>query len=178
MQAEPDDENEIGPDLTALERRLSAWRPAAGALDRDRMLYDAGRAAAGARSWRLAAAALLIATLGLGGLLIHEKRELARDRSLLAQERAHRLEAETALAARAGASQPSAAIPAATPAIGLPAPESYLVLTSRLAQGVVEAPWPADGREPAPIGPSSRSSEPSPRPVPLRPSDIQRVLDL
>ncbi len=177
MQAEPDDENEIGPDLTALERRLSAWRPAAGALDRDRMLYDSGRAAAGARPWRLAAAALLLATLGLGGLLVHERSELARERSLLAQERVHRLEVETALAARAGASQPFAAVPAATPA-GLPAPDSYLVLTSRLAQGVVEAPWPANGREPAPIGPSSRSSEPSPRPVPLRPSDIQRVLDL
>ena len=37
----PDLEN----DLTAVERRLAAWRPAA-ALDRDRMLFHAGRAAA------------------------------------------------------------------------------------------------------------------------------------
>ena len=168
---EPDHEDEVGPDLTALERRLAAWRPAAGALDRDRMLYDAGRAAAGALSWRLSAAALLLATLGLGGLLIHEKRELARERSLLAQERRHRLEIETALAARA-----LPAIPASVPAT--PAPDSYLALTSRLSEGVAEAPWPADGRDPAPVGPAPRSSEPSPRPVPLRPGDIQRVLDL
>jgi hypothetical protein len=176
MQAEPDDENEIGPDLTALEHRLSAWRPAAGALDRDRMLYDAGRAAAGARPWRLATAALLLATLGLGGLLIHERRELARERSLLAQERRHRLEVETDLAARSWASRPTPAIAAAVPAT--PAPDSYLALTSRLAEGVAEAPWPDAGREPAPVGPAPKSSEPSPRPVPLRPVDIQRVLDL
>jgi hypothetical protein len=178
MDTEPDDENSIGPDLSSLERRLAAWRPAAGALDRDRMLYDAGRAAAGARTWRLAAAALLLAAVSLGGLLVNEREQLAREHSLLARERMHRLEAETALAARARASEPSPAIPATAPAIEPPAPDSYLVLTARLAQGVAEPPWPDVGREPAPTGSSPRSSEPSPRPVPLRPIDIQRVLEL
>ena len=54
----PIDNHGLGADLSALERRLAAWRPAAGALDRDRMLYDAGRAAAapaasGPGDWRL-----------------------------------------------------------------------------------------------------------------------------
>ena len=64
-------------DLSELERRLAAWRPAAGALDRDRMLYEAGRAAARAdgrvQSWRLATAALVLLAVGLGGLLVHER---------------------------------------------------------------------------------------------------------
>jgi hypothetical protein len=178
---ESDRDNTTGPDLTALERRLAAWRPAAGALDRDRMLYDAGRAAAGARPWRPATAALLLATTGLGGLLVRERIQLAREGSLLAHERAHRLEAETALAARTRTSRTSPAIPSSVPSIAAvepPAPDSYLVLTSRLAQGVAEAPRPDDGRPPAPTGPPPGSSEPSTRPVPLRPINIRRVLEL
>ena len=56
----PEIQNEF--DLSEFERRLAAWRPAVGGLDRDRMLYEAGRAAARAdgrvQSWRLATAAL------------------------------------------------------------------------------------------------------------------------
>ncbi len=71
----PDHDPEI--DLSAVERRLAAWRPAAGGLDRDRMLYEAGRNAARAdgrvQSWRLATAALVLMAVGLGGMLARER---------------------------------------------------------------------------------------------------------
>ncbi len=168
MHAEPDDENTIGPDLSALERRLAAWRPATGALDRDRMLYDAGRAAAAAeaRPWRLAAAALLLATAGLGGLLVQQ-------RSLLARERAERIELAARLRAPAVLAPP---VESAAP--GPPAPGSYLALTSRLAEGVDFGSSPEGGGDGEPRTPSPPSWEPAARPVPLRPIDLQRVLDL
>ncbi len=178
-----EDENAIGPDLTALERRLAGWRPAAGALDRDRMLYDAGRAAAGARPWRLAAAALMLVSLGLGGLLVQRRALLGRERALLAHERARRFELETALAARTEASRPSSQAPAPAadvPPIGPPAPGSYLVLTARLADGVADVPWPGARveSEPGPHRPSPGPAGGEWRPAPLRTQDIQRVLDL
>ncbi len=71
------------PELTALERRLADWRPTAGALDRDRMLYNAGRAAAGVRPLRLAAAALLLVSLGLGDLAVQQRSLLGRERAVL-----------------------------------------------------------------------------------------------
>ena len=172
MHAQPDDENAIGPDLSALERRLAAWRPATGALDRDRMLYNAGRAAAaaGARTWRLASAALLLATTGLGGLLFQQ-------RSLLARERAERIELAARLAAPATA--PAAlAPPVESAAPGPPAPGSYLALTARLAEGVDFGSPPEGGGDREPRMPSPPSWEPATRPVPLRPIDLQRVLDL
>ena len=60
-------------DLTDLERRLAAWRPAPGSLDRDRMLFEAGRAGVQivdrTRFWRLATAASTLVAVTLGGLL-------------------------------------------------------------------------------------------------------------
>jgi hypothetical protein len=55
MDAHPDDLND-------LERRLAAWQPAADGLDADRLLFDAGRAAASARSRRIHLAHLVLAT--------------------------------------------------------------------------------------------------------------------
>ena len=156
---EPDRE----PELTALERRLAAWRPAAGTLDRDRMLYDAGRAAAegeGHRhAWRLATAALAIMTIGLGVLLAHE--------------RSQRRALEIALAARAVPSPPSP-VEFEIPPIEPPAPSSYFALTARLAANPVDASWldVEIEREPDHPAPTPR------RPAPLRPRDIKRVLDL
>ena len=46
------DNHGLEDDLKALEHRLTAWRPTAGALDRDRMLYNAGQAAAQRRQPR------------------------------------------------------------------------------------------------------------------------------
>jgi hypothetical protein len=169
------------PELTALERRLAAWRPATGALDRDRMLYDAGRAAAGARPWRLATAALMLVSLGLGGLLVQQRSLLGRERALLALERARRLELETALAGRNEAPRPSprASAPAAdVPPIGSPAPGSYLALTARLADGVADVAWPGGAAEPASQRPVRNPTGEEWHPSPLRPQDIQRILDL
>jgi hypothetical protein len=176
--SDPGHQDEIGPDLTALERRLAAWRPSAGALDRDRMLYDAGRASVGVRPWRLAAAALLLATTGLGGLLVQQRSQLARERALLADERSHRLELETALAARIEASRPSSQVTAmvGAPAIEPLAPSSYLVLTARLTEGAADAASAdadSERRKPAPD-----PAEGPLRTAPLRPRDIRRVIEL
>jgi hypothetical protein len=163
------------PDLTALERRLAGWKPSATALDRDRMLYDAGRASAGVRAWRLATAVLLLASLALGGFATQQRARLGREQALLAHERARRLELETALAAWTAAPRPSAADP---PPVGAPAAGSYLALTARLAADGIDAPWPAAESEPAPRPPAVGPTADEWRPVPLRTQDIQRILDL
>ena len=72
-------------DLTDLERRLAALRPASGGLDRDRMLFDAGRASARAegraRAWALSAAASALVAVGLGvGLARERSRALGLER--------------------------------------------------------------------------------------------------
>jgi hypothetical protein len=169
------DNHGIEDDLKALEHRLIAWRPAAGALDRDRMLYDAGRAVAvegRVRSWRLATAALLLVSIGLGGSLVHQ-------RSLLARERSRTSALSTALAAGAVKSQPSPPpIAVEIPPIEPPAPNSYFALTTRLAQGVTEGSWPDVQSEPEPHRPGLAPKDEPPGPAPLRPRDVQRVLDL
>jgi hypothetical protein len=184
MDPKHHDEDPIGPDLSALERRLSAWRPSAGSLDRDRMLYDAGRASAagGASPWRLAATALLLISMGLGGALIHQRSALAGERSLLAQERAHRRGLETALAARAGVPHPTPHAPSPSPAsrdaaIEAPAPNSYLVLTARMAAGIDDLATRGAGGDPARPRSSPDPAAGDVRPAPLRPTDIRRVLD-
>jgi hypothetical protein len=134
-------DHEIAHDLTVLEHRLAAWQPAGRALDRDRMLYDAGRAAAEAesslRSWRLATAALVLVVIGLGGLLVYERSLLAQERFLLARERSQRSALETALAARTSASEPLPPAPpprVETSEIEPLPPTSYFALASRLAR--------------------------------------------
>jgi hypothetical protein len=175
---------EIDHDLTAMEQRLAAWRPSPGALDRDRMLYDAGRAAAMAesriRAWRLATAALALISLGLGGLLAHERSLLAREQALLALERSQRPALESALAARTGTTE--RASPAPAPRDSLPAeplaPTSYFVLTSRFARSAGDLSSLDVESEPDTHRPVTRPSETLPAPGPLRPGDVRRVLDL
>src|SRR5262249_5023003 len=103
MEANNPDHEIVDPELSALEQRLAAWRPASGALDRDQMLYDAGRAAAHAenrlQSWRLATAALLVISIGLGGLSVYQRSLRLLDRDLLAQEQSPRHALQTALPA-------------------------------------------------------------------------------
>jgi hypothetical protein len=169
MEHDPHEDREV---LRALERRLAAWRPSAGALDRDRMLYDAGRAAAQGRgrirTWRLAAAALAVVTLGLG--------------VLLERERSQRRALEIALAARATPPRPSPPAPPVEvvdiPPIETPAPNSYFAWNARLAAKPVDDLWPdlKVDREPHPSGPEPRAEPP--RRAPLRPRDIEKVLDL
>jgi hypothetical protein len=60
--------------LSSLEERLRSWVPSPGGLDRDRMLFEAGRAEVlgpipagnSARLWKYATAAALLLASGLG----------------------------------------------------------------------------------------------------------------
>ena len=172
-------------DLKALEDRLTAWRPASGSLDRDRMLYDGGRAAGRGegpiRSWRMATAALLLLTIGLGGLLVHQGSLLDRERALLAQERSRRRATETAIAARPAAQEPSPPTPSPTLAATKfepLSPTSYFVMTSRMASDVSDVPSPDFEIEPgtAPVADRTRGALAATRPTTAR--DIRQVLDL
>ena len=66
-------------DLTDLEFRLRQWQPSALGLDRDRMLFEAGRAAARAEIWGRvplgSIAALAVTVVGLGVLFARERGE-------------------------------------------------------------------------------------------------------
>jgi hypothetical protein len=131
------DTPERGPeeDMSALERRIGRWRPAAGVVDRDRVMFEAGRAAAHVGSWgRLgfaSAACLALVASGLVGLLV--------------RERGHRRALEAVLAARA----PALALPGdVPPPVVAPGPDSYLVLTHR---------WHAGGLDDATLTASSLS---------------------
>jgi len=163
---------EIENELNAMERRLATWRPVIGALDRDRMLYEAGRAAARAdarvQSWRLATAALILIGVGLGGLLAHE--------------RSQRQTLEVAIAAWVDARQPAGEIVSPEfreiPAIEPFAPDSYFALTSRFARGNRDLSSPDVDFEAEPHRPATGPLERLPQPRPLQPGDVQRVLDL
>lgn len=143
-----------GP-LSDLERRLERWRPLPGSLDRDRMLFDAGRAAARAESWGRLGAALAasfaLVAVGLGGLLVRER----GDR--------HALEATLAERTREPA-LPERVSP--LPTFAEPAPNSYLALSRRiLASGLEELPQAASN---APRGEIPERPEP-----PLTPLDAR-----
>ncbi len=152
-----DAEHNLGPDLSPTERRIAAWRPSAVAIDRDRMLYEAGRASAraAARPWQFATAAALLLAVGLGGWA-------SRERSRRVDE----------LAAR-----PTISLPPLMPEpIEPPDPNSYRALSALPAER-----WEmASAIE---FGDASKSPHPDPaerptHPTPLRPQDILRVLDL
>jgi hypothetical protein len=155
-------------DPSGFERRLASWLPAASALDRDRMLFEAGRAAARAESrggvWPSAAVGLVALLAGLGGVL--------------ARERAQRQALEAALAARPPA---QALVFASTPPRvallepggGRLGPSSYFVLTTRLASG--ELDFPPVALKPEAERPSRGTGAQSPT---LRPRGFERVLDL
>ena len=71
--------------LSSLEERLRSWVPSAGGLDRDRMLFEAGRAEvqgpiqAGTRAnlWKFATAAAVLLASGLG-MAWHNERSQRR----------------------------------------------------------------------------------------------------
>lgn len=152
---------------TELEQRLAAWLPIAPALDRDQMLFEAGRASARAearsRAWPCTALGLAILLVGLGGLF--------------ARERSQRLALENTLAART--TSPPAELAVMPPRDVLPAPSderpgpnSYFVL-SRLSSEDLESPLvsPKPSAEPAP-------ERTGPRRPTLGPRSFDRALDL
>jgi hypothetical protein len=155
-------------DPSGFERRLASWLPAASALDRDRMLFEAGRASARAESrgkvWPSAAVGLALLLVGLGGLF--------------ARERTRRLALETVLVARPPVQAPALALtppPVAPPVLGAErlGPSSYFVLTTRLASGELDFP---------PVSPEHVAERPprrtAPQPPTLRPRGFERALDL
>ena len=154
-------------DLTGLEAALGRLRPAPIALDRDRMLFEAGRASAlaerrGRVGYAIAAGFALVA-VGLGGLL--------------AREQAARKELEVKIASLAPPA-PSAMRPAvATVELNMSgrlSPDSYILLSRRIS---------VEGLDPLPGGSTSLPAEagskaPTPTMEPLRVRDAGGLLDL
>ncbi|SIO60484.1 hypothetical protein SAMN05444166_6409 [Singulisphaera sp. GP187] len=151
-------------DRNAFEQRLGQWRPAAGGLDRDRMLFEAGRASAGDASLRRFAvgsiAGLLVVALGLGGLLVHER----------SQRRF--VEAELA-AVRHPVNVDRPTSPAPTVVVAAD-PNSYLVLTRRMIDSAPDE-FPFTASLPAPAQPSLPDEPPL---TPLRARQLGRVIEL
>jgi hypothetical protein len=113
-------------ELSRVEQRLAQWSPSAPALDRDRMLFEAGRASARtARAGQVVAAlgAVLAVSFGVWG----------------AHERSQRKALELALTETTRALKVAqSARPVVPPSIRLPeltspAPQSYLALSHRPA---------------------------------------------
>jgi hypothetical protein len=136
------DTHKPGPEgeLTDLERRLTHWRPATENLDRDRMFFEAGRAAARAevRAWTgfASTAALALVAAGLGVLLVGE--------------RARRQALEVRIAQQENAKAPALPEPLSPPIVAQTlSPDSYLALTHRLQTvGLDEAMAPDSGSPP------------------------------
>ncbi|AGA27522.1 hypothetical protein [Singulisphaera acidiphila] len=151
-----------GPDpqweINDLERPLARLRPVSGALSRDRMLYEAGRASLAQNTTRdrfliATSASLLVALVGLGGLLVHE--------------RAQRHILEVTLAAR-GHEQTSPREEPVQPELLPPieiVPNSYLALSRQIQPGGMDELRPmAEGR---------RADDPAELPEPIVPVRVR-----
>jgi hypothetical protein len=164
--AEFDDHDEV--DLSRIEARLGGWSPSPGGLDRDRLLYEAGRADADARHRvrvRLSLAVSLAATLAAFGSGLAWKAEHDRGTRLEAELASTRVELDRLIAAAGQIPTPpspvlEAAIPPSAPAP--PDPFSYLSLSRRIADGRIDLdirPAGSHGSDNAP----SRSDPEAPR---------------
>jgi hypothetical protein len=142
-------------DLNTLADRLRGWQPSAGGLDRDRLIFEAGRAAGLAearvsfhkRFWPLACAASLLLAAGFFMTRQPERVEVAE------------------------APQPIRPIVEGLPISPID-PNSYLALSRQIA---------ADGLDPIRRDPARSESDPSisaDRPSPLRARDLDRLLNL
>ncbi len=161
--------------LSSLEERLRSWVPSAGRLDRDRMLFEAGRAQvkgpiqAGTRAtlWKYATAAAVLLASGLG-MAWHNERS---------QRRALELTVATL-------APPPPAPFVATPELMTERqekeaaidPTSYLALVQQLKH--LEDATNLEPQRTAPgTVPSVRAADP-PQTAPLRPRDWDRVISL
>jgi hypothetical protein len=148
---------------TELEQRLAGWLPAAPALVRDQMLFEAGRASARAEArgklWPCTALGLAILLVGMGGLFVHERSQ----RLALAAR-------TTGPSVEIAVMPPRGMLPA--PSDERPGPNSYFVL-SRLSSEDLESP-PASSRPGAEPVPERTGPQ---RPA-LGPRSFDRALDL
>lgn len=139
-------EDSIPPDLSALERRLGQWKPAAGLLDRDRLMFEAGRASAragrGRQVERAAIAALMLVVLGLSVQLRLDRNHAPSPRPIAAPE-----------------DLTSVAVP---DPIARPDADSYLALSRRMLAGLGDAPPTAGTREPRHAAPEAADPPLSP----------------
>jgi DNA-binding transcriptional LysR family regulator len=123
-----------------MESRLLGWRPSAGGLDRDRMLFDAGRASARSSGrvgpWHSATVLLALLSTGLGLALLDataDRRDLRQ--ALLARQIPVEPIPDPGPIPTAPdvAPEPTPPGPIADPRP--PDPSSYLALTRRLVSG-------------------------------------------
>jgi hypothetical protein len=161
--AEFDDHDEV--DLSGIEARLGGWSPSPGGLDRDRLLYEAGRADVDARHRahiRLSLAVSLAATLAATVSGLAWKAEHDRGTRLEAELASTRVELDRLIAAAGRIPTPPSpvletAIPATAPEP--PDPFSYLSLSRRIVDGRINLDV-RPGRSHAPdAGPSRPTSE-------------------
>jgi hypothetical protein len=161
--------------LSSLEERLRSWVPSPGGLDRDRLLFEAGRAevqgpvqaGTSARLWKYATAAAVLLAAGLGTAWHHER----------SQRRALEL-------TYAKPTPPLSATSGSTPELitegqekeAAVDPTSYLALVRQLKR--LEDPVNLEPHRTAPgTVPRVRAADP-PQSVPLRPHDFDRLISL
>jgi hypothetical protein len=132
-------------DLSACERRLAAWRPAAEGLDADAMLFAAGLAAGrrgrGQRLWPVLCAVLTVqaAALGVWGLSERAQRQALANR--------------VRDAAPAPQTPPATAVAELTAPSYMPSPTDYFHLRRRAEQDPgrwLASPPPAEAPIPQP----------------------------
>jgi hypothetical protein len=161
--------------LSSLEKRLRSWVPSAGSLDRDRMLFEAGRAevqgpiqaGTSARLWKYATAAAVLLASGLG-MAWHTERSQRRALELtfarLAPPPPAPLVATPELIAERQEKERAVD------------PTSYLALVRQVNR--LEDATDLEPHRTAPgTVPSVRAADP-PRAAPLRPRDWDRVISL
>ena len=168
----------LGPDqeeMKALEERLGSWVPSAGSLDRERMLFLAGRASSldarrfvnRSRVWRLSTAAAILLAALMGLAWQHDRQRIrSLEEIILAQDSkpAGRLEIQL---------EPEPVPKNNNQPID---PTSYLGLVRQLKMQSMNG-----GPIEFATTPASRSSGPTssvPAPEPLRPRDLDRVISL
>lgn len=146
-------------ELNETERRLAGWSPAAPMLNRDRMLFEAGRAAARTEArGRLAmivAADFAVLAIAIGVWALRE--DAARKRLELA------LAEHSQLLNAVSATQVAAPVPGPVPpAVPAPARDSYLALTHRLANDGLDETVTAPPRSIQDEHPASPRRTPTP----------------
>lgn len=154
--------------LNALEQRLGGWQPMPGTLNRDRMMFEAGRAAAQRGTFRLVAiGGLMLLVAGLGGLLAHERSQRQVLEGLLA------MQAQSSDFTPPKPDSP-VLVPPASPVVVELDPDSYLALTHRRTGSILDD-FSAAAQEPLP----TRSTAPLDPPLsPLRARTLGGSLEL